>query len=95
MLILTVANISAMQLTRDLEAAGIAATVLHSLGTCAPWPIEAGATAIIAVPHEHQRYIIRANVKTFAARLCKARGETCAALLDIPSTFTLIPASEQ
>lgn len=83
MFLLTIANVQRLTLARLLESAGIPATVFSSLGTCSPWPIESGATALICgVPRE--------TVETFARETCKARGEQCAALVTLSGTFDIV-----
>lgn len=89
MLILSVANIQRLTLARMLESAGIPATVLSSLGTAAPWPVESGATALIY----GESYFA---VAQFAARLCRDRGESCAMLVEIPgASASFIPATPE
>lgn len=84
MLILTIANVQRLTLARMLEESNIPATVLSSLGTAAPWPIESGATAIICGTD-------RAGVESFARKVCRDRGEQCAMLVEIPgATFDFL-----
>lgn len=83
MIILTIANVQRLTLARLLEAAGIPATVLSSLGTAAPWPVETGATAILCG-------VSRDRVESFARKVCRDRGEQCALLVEVPAAFDLI-----
>lgn len=92
MLILSVANVTSPQLTRDLHAAGIPCTVVASFGACQPWPIETGATALVHTSLT-DRDGLRPKLEAFAARYCRERGEQCALLAEIPGTFDIIPAS--
>lgn len=93
MLILTIANISLRALAERLEAAQIPATVMWSLGTCSPWPIERGSTAYITGMEASVPAITRKYVETVAADLCRDLDEQCALLVDVPDTSCLIYAS--
>ncbi len=93
--ILSIANTTPDAIAPALEAAGIAGTILDSLGVAAPWPAERGVTLLIAangddVPH----YGVGSLVRAFARQWCKDHGETCAALTIVPASFTLLFASE-
>jgi hypothetical protein len=92
MLILTIANITPRHLAERLEAAHIPATVTWSLGTCAPWPIERGATAYIVTTFDASG-TLRPDVERFAADLCRDLGESCALLVEVPDTSALIHAA--
>lgn len=93
--ILSIANTTPDAIAPALEAAGIAATIVDSLGVAAPWPNERGVTCLIAVngddvPHYSNGTIVR----EFARQWCRDHGETCAALTIVPASFTLLYASE-
>lgn len=93
--ILSIANTTPDAIAPALADAGIAATILDSLGVCAPWPNETGVTATVsdnadAIAHSK----LYGPVVRFARQWCKDHGETCAALTIVPASFTLLYASE-
>lgn len=93
--VLSIANTTPGAIAPALATAGIAATIVDSLGVAAPWPNERGVTVLVAangddVPH----YGVGSQVRAFARQWCKDHGETCAALTVVPASFTLLYASE-
>lgn len=98
--ILSIANTTPDAIAPALEAAGIAATILDSLGVCAPWPNETGVTVLVSrhagTTYDEARETSRfdAALRAFARQWCKDHGETCAALTIVPASFTLLYASE-
>lgn len=94
--ILSIANTTPGAIAPALEAAGIAATVIDSLGVCAPWPNESGVTVLVSStsPEDVPHYGVGSLVRAFARQWCKDHGETCAALTIVPASFTLLYASE-
>lgn len=93
--ILSIANTTPDAIAPALATAGIAATIVDSLGVAAPWPNERGVTILVsteATPGQHDP--IGNAVKLFAADWCRDHGETCAALTIVPASFTLLYASE-
>lgn len=91
--ILSIANTTPDAIAPALADAGIAATILDSLGVCAPWPNETGVTVLVSCGDlDAERR--GAQVRVFARRWCRTHGETCAALTIVPASFTLLFASE-
>lgn len=94
--ILSIANTTPDAIAPALADAGIAATILDSLGVCAPWPNETGVTVLVSStsPEDVPHCGVGSLVRTFARQWCKDHGETCAALTIVPASFTLLFASE-
>lgn len=91
--VLSIANTTPDAIAPALEAAGIAATVIDSLGICAPWPNESGVTVLVSTTDGPDGFV-PVTLATFARQWCKDHGETCAALTIVPASFTLLYASE-
>ena len=90
--ILSIANTTPDAIAPALEAAGIAATILDSLGVCAPWPNETGVTVLVSCDDlDAERR--GAQVRVFARRWCRTHGEQCAAPTVTPATFELVAAT--
>jgi hypothetical protein len=92
--VLSIANTTPDAIAPALEAAGIAATILDSLGVAAPWPAERGVTLLIAANGDDVPHYGVGSLATFARQWCKDHGETCAAPTIVPASFTLLYASE-
>ena len=94
--VLSIANTTPDAIAPALEAAGIAATIVDSLGVAAPWPNERGVTVLVSADstEDDAEYSTGGQVRYFARQWCKDHGETCAALTIVPASFTLLYASE-
>lgn len=94
--ILSIANTTPDAIAPALAGAGLAGTIIPTLGVCAPWPNETGVTVLISTTGAKGSIIAnhtRRKVVTFAADWCAAHGEACAALTVTPATFELVNAS--